>query len=160
MRNHLTRTIVAMAIGFFIRAAAYAQSGGGFDLSWNSIDGGGAMFSTGGGFELGGTIGQADAGPTPVMTGGAFELTGGFWGFVLTCGATAPVDFDQDCDVDLDDLAVFESCASGPGVLHEGTPACQTADSENDNDVDQADFAVFQRCFSGADMPADPNCAS
>lgn len=159
MLSNLTRAIVAAAIGLCMTTAASAQSGGGFDLSWSSIDGGGAMFSTGGGFELGGTIGQPDANDA-VMTGGNFELTGGFWGFVLTCGATAPVDFDQDCDVDLDDLAVFESCASGPGVLHEGTPTCQTADSENDNDVDQTDFSVFQRCFSGPDAPADPNCAN
>jgi len=159
MLNNSIRTVVTASIGLSMATAAYAQSGGGFDLSWSSIDGGGATFSTGGGFELGGTIGQPDASVT-VMTGGAFELTGGFWGFVLTCGATAPVDFDQDCDVDLDDLAVFESCASGPSIAHQGTPTCLTADSEDDNDVDQADFAVFQRCFSGPDMPADPNCAS
>ena len=41
---------------------ASAQTGGGYDLTWNSIDGGGATFSTGGGYSLGGTIGQADAG--------------------------------------------------------------------------------------------------
>ena len=55
--------------------AARAQSGGGFDLSWNTIDGGGGK-SSGGVFELSGTIGQPDAG---VMTGGTFTLTGGFW---------------------------------------------------------------------------------
>jgi hypothetical protein len=160
MLPNSTGTAVAVATGLCLATAAYAQSGGGFDLSWSSIDGGGGMFSTGGGFELGGSIGQPDAGPTPVMTGGAFELTGGFWGFVLTCGAKAPVDFDQDCDVDLSDLAIFESCASGPGVPGQGTPTCQAADRDSDNDVDQIDFAVFQRCFSGADAPADPNCAN
>lgn len=47
-----------------------------FDLSWHTIDGGGAMNSTDGTFSLSGTIGQPDAG---VMAGGTFTLTGGFW---------------------------------------------------------------------------------
>ena len=55
---------------------ALAQSGGSYDLTWNSIDGGGAMFSVGGTYSLGGTIGQADAG---TMSGGAYTLNGGFW---------------------------------------------------------------------------------
>lgn len=56
---------------------AHAQTGGGYDLTWSSIDGGGYMFSTGGGYSLGGTIGQADAG---VLNGGGYSLMGGFWG--------------------------------------------------------------------------------
>ncbi len=55
---------------------ANAQSGGGYDLTWNSIDGGGAMFSIGGAYSLGGTIGQFDAG---TMSGGSYTLKGGFW---------------------------------------------------------------------------------
>ena len=56
-------------------APVSAQSGGGYDLTWNTIDGGG-MFSTGGAYSLGGTIGQADAG---TMSGGGYTLSGGFW---------------------------------------------------------------------------------
>ena len=56
-----------------LAAAAPAQD---FDLSWHTIDGGGVMFSTGGAFELSGTIAQPDAG---TVSGGAFELAGGFW---------------------------------------------------------------------------------
>ena len=52
-----------------------AQSGGQFDLSWSTIDGGGGT-SSGGPFELSGTIGQPDAG---VLAGGNFKLEGGFW---------------------------------------------------------------------------------
>lgn len=51
-----------------------------FDLSWHTFDGGGETYTTGGAFELGGTIGQPDASAT-VMTGGDFTLTGGFWTF-------------------------------------------------------------------------------
>ena len=60
---------------------AWAQTGGPYDLSWNTIDGGGATFSSGGtgvAYEVGGTIGQADAG---TMSGGSgvYGLDGGFW---------------------------------------------------------------------------------
>ena len=57
-------------------AMVYAQTGGGYDLSWNTMDGGGAMFSTGGSYSLGGTIGQPDAGK---LSGGGYTLVGGFW---------------------------------------------------------------------------------
>jgi hypothetical protein len=52
-----------------------AQTGGLFDLSWNTIDGGGGA-SSGGGYALGGSAGQPDAG---VSAGGGFTLGGGFW---------------------------------------------------------------------------------
>lgn len=48
----------------------------GYDLSWYTIDGGGATFSTGGSYSLGGSIGQPDAG---VVSGGSYTLNGGFW---------------------------------------------------------------------------------
>jgi hypothetical protein len=48
-----------------------------YDLSWFTIDGGGATFSTGGSYSLGGSIGQPDAG---VLNGGSYQLNGGFWG--------------------------------------------------------------------------------
>jgi hypothetical protein len=51
--------------------------GTGYDLTWSTIDGGGYTFSTGGGYSLGGTIGQADAG---VLFGGGYTLGGAFWG--------------------------------------------------------------------------------
>jgi hypothetical protein len=49
-----------------------------YELSWYTIDGGGIMWSTAGGFELSGTVGQPDANEI-VMTAGGFELAGGFW---------------------------------------------------------------------------------
>ena len=61
-------------------AAVHAQTGGGYDLSWNTVDGGGAMFSTGGSYSLGGAIGQPDAG---TLSGGGYTLAGGFWGGAL-----------------------------------------------------------------------------
>lgn len=50
-----------------------------YSIDWYSIDGGGGT-SSGGGFELIGTIGQPDAGK---LEGGGYELTGGFLGVVM-----------------------------------------------------------------------------
>lgn len=48
-----------------------------YTLDWWTVDGGGATFSTGGGYSLGGTAGQPDAG---VLTGGrGYTLGSGFW---------------------------------------------------------------------------------
>ncbi|MHC4673958.1 MAG: multiheme c-type cytochrome, partial [Planctomycetota bacterium] len=70
-----------------------------------------------------------------------------------------PADLDNDLDVDEDDFILFEGCASGPNIPHNGSDLCQQADLDNENDVDQDDFGLFQRCYSGADNLADPNCA-
>jgi hypothetical protein len=59
-----------------LAGGARAQSGGRYDLSWNTVDNGGAAFSTSGTYVLGGTIGQPDAG---ALTGGSYALAGGFW---------------------------------------------------------------------------------
>ncbi len=48
----------------------------GYELSWWTVDGGGATFSTVGAYSLGGTVGQADAG---ALSGGSYALSGGFW---------------------------------------------------------------------------------
>jgi hypothetical protein len=47
-----------------------------YDLSWWTVDAGGITFATGGGYSLGGTAGQPDAG---VLSGGGYSLGGGFW---------------------------------------------------------------------------------
>ena len=73
--------LVIVASGVTLVGLVSAQSGGGYDLTWNSIDGGGYMFSTGGGYSLGGTIGQPDAG---TLSGGGYTLTGGFWGGIAS----------------------------------------------------------------------------
>ena len=57
-------------------APARAQSGGEYDLTWSTVDGGGYTFSAGGDYALGGTTGQPDAGE---MAGGNYSLSGGFW---------------------------------------------------------------------------------
>ncbi len=77
----------------------------GYDLSWHRIAGGGATYSTGGAFQLGGTIGQHEAG---TMSGGEYTLAGGFWS-----GGTpepdCPLLGDLNCDgvIDVSDLLIL-----------------------------------------------------
>ncbi len=69
----LAALLLALAAG---AAAVYAQSGGGYDLGWNTVDNGGVTFASGGGYTLGGTAGQPDA---ALWSGGGYTLAGGFW---------------------------------------------------------------------------------
>ncbi len=46
-----------LALLVLLPALALAQTGGGYDLTWSTIDGGGYTFSTGWGYSLGGTEG-------------------------------------------------------------------------------------------------------
>ena len=83
----------ACALGLRLIAGSpgLAQTGGGYDLTWNTIDGGGATFASGNGYELGGTIGQADA---QTMGGNGYTLSGGFWaGIPPNYRAFVPVTF-------------------------------------------------------------------
>jgi hypothetical protein len=70
-----------MALGallamLLVASVALAQSGGGYDLSWSRVAGGGSTFSVGGDYELWGAAGQHDAGS---MSGGDYAIGGGFW---------------------------------------------------------------------------------
>jgi hypothetical protein len=51
-------------------------------------------------------------------------------------------DLDNDCDVDLDDYAIFFSCFAGPDVPV--AEECLDADLSGDGDVDLEDLALFQ----------------
>lgn len=74
-RRGLMATGVCFCLLLLFPLTAAAQSGGGYDLSWSTMDGGGGI-SSGGDFTLHGTAGQSDAGR---MEGGDFVLRGGFW---------------------------------------------------------------------------------
>ena len=116
-------------------SAALAQD---FNIDWFSIDGGGIMFAAGGDFELGGTLGQHDAGPPAPMTGGDFALTGGFWtaaGVGELCAE--PGDMNLDGSVDGDDIQPFIDCLFGGGGAN-----CPCADL-NGNGIDSSDVTAF-----------------
>ncbi len=62
-----------------IAGTAFSSTGGSYEISWWTVDGGGGT-SSGGDYALIGTIGQPDAG---LMSGGSYGLVGGFWGRVF-----------------------------------------------------------------------------
>ncbi len=103
-----------------------------------TIDSGGVAGSTGGGYELSGTIGQPEAGS---LAGGDFELTGGYWFGV------APGDCDSTGCVDLLNYVEFESCIAGPAS---GPPigSCRCFDVNRSSTIDLADFAEVQASFT------------
>jgi hypothetical protein len=64
----------AILAGLLLEAlAVHAQN---YSINWYKIAGGGGT-STGGTYQVSGTIGQPDA--SGAMTGGSYSLTGGFW---------------------------------------------------------------------------------
>lgn len=84
MKRHLLGLLVLLA-----PLAASAQTGNGFDLTWNTMDAGGVTgnLQSGGGFILEGTIGQADAG---FLSSRDYALHGGFWGGGQPITVSAP----------------------------------------------------------------------
>lgn len=56
--------------------ATFAQVTGSYDLSWWTVDSGGAVL-IGTPYALAGTVGQPE--PGPVLSGGDYSLVSGFW---------------------------------------------------------------------------------
>lgn len=130
--NLKTRSGLMIALIACVESAAIAQ----YEINWSTIDGGGAMVSSGGAFTLGGTIGQPDASsPAAAMSGGAFELVGGFWTVATIC--RCPGDMNGDGRKDGLDVQQFLLCVTSNGV------ACSCADVNGMNGVDLADVDSF-----------------
>ena len=67
---------VLIALSFFVVSVLHAQS---YSINWFKVAGGGGT-STGGAYQVSGTIGQHDAGGP--MTNGQYSLIGGFWSVI------------------------------------------------------------------------------
>jgi len=65
-----------LVFGLLVPALSFAQS---YSIDWYKVAGGGGT-STGGTYQVSGTIGQHDAGG-PII-GGSYSLTGGFWALI------------------------------------------------------------------------------
>jgi hypothetical protein len=65
-----------LLLGLLIPTLSQAQT---YTIDWYKIAGGGGT-STGGTYQVSGTIGQPDAGGA--MSGGSYSLTGGFWSII------------------------------------------------------------------------------
>ena len=129
-RNHVRR-IPMVLLALVITPTVLAD---GLSVDWFTIDGG-AGYSTGGGFELDGTIGQYDAGPaTGPMTGMGFELRGGFR--VAPAECTCPGDMNGDGVKNGSDVQQFVGCL----VADSG---CSCADVDEFPGVSIDDIVAF-----------------
>jgi hypothetical protein len=75
--------LVLIACLLAVAIPALAQSGGDYDLSWWTADGGGGSLGSGGDYSLNGSIGQPDAG---ALASDDYILSGGFWGGEVLAG--------------------------------------------------------------------------
>lgn len=89
----------------------------GFSVDWFTIDGGGGS-STGGVYQVHGTIGQPDAG---VLSGGGYTVTGGFWS--IAAAVQVPGAPRLLVTRDLGSGAVTVSWLHKPGWILDQTPA-------------------------------------
>ncbi len=111
MPINITNSVI---LGFMTTAAAFASPPN-LSIDWYTIDGGGGK-STGGTYELYGTVGQPDVGNA---TGGNIELASGFW---QTAGpGVTPCTTHGDCaDLDGNDIrdnnCTFWACEAGACV--------------------------------------------
>src|SRR5690606_13089181 len=101
-----------------------------------------------------------------VADGERLATTDGFGSFVVRYGPTSPfnanqvvliaflhsADFDEDGDVDGDDLDAWRTGFGAPGAA-----AHMQGDADGDQDVDGTDFLAWQQQFGqGASLPAVP----
>ena len=140
MEKILQNVFIALLLVWLpVALPAFGQSGGQYDLSWNTIDGGGGR-SSGGQYILRGTIGQPDA---AYSAGGQYELLGGLW-------PGGPL-----CFVDFRHFARFaESWWDTP--CNAGNNWCQGADLNFKDGVNFADVALFVQqwlCYCPLDWP-------
>ena len=107
---------------FFIIASASGE----YQINWYTIDGGGGT-SSGGPYQLSGTIGQPDAG---YHYEAPYELLGGFW-------VGGPL-----CIVNLEDFAMFAAhWLDGP--CNDENDWCGGADLNQVNDVTIDDLTIL-----------------
>jgi hypothetical protein len=105
---------------FAVVPQAFTQSGGAYDLTWHTNDGGGTTSATGGAYSLGGTIGQPDAGSS---SGGAYALIGGFWSIANAVPSATPSPTPST----LGNISTRLRVQSGDNVLIGGMIATGTA---------------------------------
>lgn len=132
------KKILSLAAGASL-ACAVATASGQYDLSWFSVDGGGWTWSTGGSYQLGGTIGQPDAGV--VLNGGSYQLTGGFWPGAAAAGPTVLIgDLNCNGSVGFDDINAFVLYLSNFASWQATYPGCPAENGDINADGDFPDF--------------------
>jgi hypothetical protein len=85
-RNNIMKILILnIPVFLLLTIVTHAQQ---YSIDWYKVAGGGGN-STGGTYQVSGTIGQPDAGGA--MTGGSYSLTGGFWSLYAVQTPGAPL---------------------------------------------------------------------
>jgi hypothetical protein len=158
MRRH-GRALAGLVAFLLVGAgAALAQSGGGFDLSWNRIAGGGGG-GTSPNYSVTGIIGQSAAG---VMSGPTYSIEGGFMVALqpaptATGTATPTATATSTATATATSSGTPTPTATATGTfLPTGTPTvtptpgatpCILGDINCDGIVDLRDYAVWRQQF-------------
>src|SRR3954468_13894612 len=168
MRRHARALAGLVALLLVGAGAALAQSGGGFDLSWNRIAGGGGD-GTSPTYSIQGIIGQSAAG---TMSGPTYSIEGGFM-VALQPGPTATSTATPTATATSTAIAPATSTGT-PTSIPTGTPTplsiptvtptpaatpCILADMNCDGIVDIRDYGIWRENFGATNCgnPADLN---
>ena len=130
-KNSLDAPFIVLVL--LLTALAPSTARAQFSIDWYTIDGGGGT-SSGGGFEVVGTIGQHDAGPA--NTGGSFQLVGGFWGAFTQGGC--PADIDGNGVLNIFDFLAYQTAFSNNDPR---------ADMDGNGTLNIFDFLAYQTAF-------------
>ena len=154
MKTRRNTMVLGLVVGLAAALGALAQD---YSIDWYTVDGGGEMWSSGGPYELSGTIGQPDAGE---MTGGTFTLTGGFWPGISCTPACTCGDIDESGGpVDLGDFGLFALCYGYSAPTGDCTGeyfAC--SDMDGSGLVDLQDFGLFALWYGQVPTQTVPEC--
>jgi len=104
--------VIRSSLFALLASVAAAQTGGGYELTWSVIASGGETLSAASGYELGGTIGQANAG---ALAGGDYSVQGGFWSGAGCGSCVLYADVaDPRCVVEITDLLFILAAYAAP----------------------------------------------
>lgn len=114
-RSRGTPAVAVVVLAWLAATAAIAQTGDGYDLSWNTIGGGGTSMSAADASTVDGTAGQPDAGSA---TDGTYSVSGGFWAGVSAGTAASCVgDCNGDGVVTVNEIIIGVNIALGNQTL-------------------------------------------
>lgn len=99
-------TLIAMVMPTAVLATTLSLQAQTYDISWHTVDGGGALAMVGGPYSLDSTTGQHDAGP--LLAAGNTSVLGGFWaGVTAPPTPVCPADFNHSGAVSVQDIFDF-----------------------------------------------------
>lgn len=137
------RYVIAGALWASVLASVRLAPAQSYAIDWLTVDGGGHMFSTGGGYAVGATVGQPDASSfAQPFSGGTYQIVGGFWVIAQAPTCACPGDFVRDGVLNGDDLQAFVTCLISGGD-------CGCADLDGNGLIGAADAVMFAAALVG-----------